>query len=73
MRIAFAIGVDVMLAMHRDPAARRRAGREPEPEAHHVRDDRMQRHGAVRHRPMREHAEAHDGEPAADRGDDEGE
>jgi hypothetical protein len=48
VRIVFGLALGVVLAMDRGPLLRDHAGREPQPEAEEVADDRMQVQGAVR-------------------------
>ena len=58
VRIAFAIGERVVLAMARDPFLRDDRRGEPQPEAHRQRGDRVQVHAAMRLRAMQEQRDA---------------
>ena len=69
MRIAFAIGERVMLAMAGDPFLRDDRRGEPEPEAHRERGEVVQPHAAMRLRAMEEQRDADVREMARD--DDE--
>src|SRR5262249_32846655 len=66
MRIAFAIGKCVVLAMAGDPFFRDDGGGQPEPDPHRQRRDIVELHAAMRLVPMKEQSDAHVGEVARD-------
>ena len=59
VRIAFAIGERVMLAMAGDPFLGDDGGREPQPEPHRQRGEIVQPHTAVSLRAVKEQRDAH--------------
>src|SRR5206468_1424175 len=62
MRIAFAVGECVMLAVTGDPLLRDDRGAEPQPEAHRYRGQAVELHGAMCLRAMEEERDANVGD-----------